>query len=144
LNKYEQRAVLAATGASWNTEKIEDALKLMYNDAHMDDKRRMAEHRPKSGGWAGRRSHIGSYRPHHDRAKGVNFEEEVGHDGDWEDEDPQDMDEATENAGEEQLDPLEEEWGNESDVSDWSEEPDAEQLMDTYYQGLKAKKHLRR
>ena len=41
LNRLEQRAVLSAAGAQWDLQKIEDGLKLMYGDAHVDDRRRM-------------------------------------------------------------------------------------------------------
>ena len=36
----EQRQVLAAAGAEWHMQKIEDALLLMHADAHVEDRRR--------------------------------------------------------------------------------------------------------
>ena len=40
LKKEEKRQVLAACGASWDANKILSALRLMYGDAHQDDKSR--------------------------------------------------------------------------------------------------------
>ena len=49
---------MAETGATWDLEKIEDALKLMYGDAHRDDKKRTGgDQRPKFskfGSWKNR------------------------------------------------------------------------------------------
>ena len=39
----ELRQVLAACGARWDVVAITDALKLMYGDAHLEDKRRTAD-----------------------------------------------------------------------------------------------------
>ena len=33
--------MLAAAGAEWEAQKIEDALLLMYGDAHMEDRQRL-------------------------------------------------------------------------------------------------------
>ncbi len=38
LMALEQRGVLAAVGMTWDLEKIDDALKLKYGDAHREDK----------------------------------------------------------------------------------------------------------
>ncbi len=38
---FEQRGVLAAAGATWDPEKIEDVLTLMYGDAHRNGKKCM-------------------------------------------------------------------------------------------------------
>ena len=43
LTRLEQRGVLSAAGAIWDARKIEDALRLMYNDAHLEDGRRRSE-----------------------------------------------------------------------------------------------------
>ena len=38
LTKLEQRQVLASAGAVWDLRTIEDSLKLVYGDAHLEDK----------------------------------------------------------------------------------------------------------
>jgi len=61
LTRLEQRGVLAAAGATWDTRKIEDAMKLMYAGAHMEDKRRARDHQGVSGSGSatsGRPSHF--------------------------------------------------------------------------------------
>ncbi len=37
----EQRGAIAAAGVSWNLEKIEDAVELMYGDVRRDDTHRI-------------------------------------------------------------------------------------------------------
>ena len=49
LNRIEQRGVLAACGAKYESNAIEAALKLMYGDAHMEDKRRTSDFRRYDG-----------------------------------------------------------------------------------------------
>ena len=43
LTRIEQRGVLAAAGAKWESKPTEDALKLLYGDAHLEDQRRLKE-----------------------------------------------------------------------------------------------------
>ena len=40
LSKLEQRSVLASAGAVWDPDRIIAALKLLYEDAHAEDRRR--------------------------------------------------------------------------------------------------------
>ena len=40
LTSVEQRLVLSAAGAKWDLPAIEGALRLMFSDAHHDDRRR--------------------------------------------------------------------------------------------------------
>lgn len=42
LDEKELRLVLSAAGACWDAEMIEDGLKLMFGDAHKDDRARQA------------------------------------------------------------------------------------------------------
>ena len=42
LTRVEQRQVLASAGAQWDYDKIANALRLMYADAHLDDRTRNA------------------------------------------------------------------------------------------------------
>eukprot|EP00972_Heterocapsa_arctica_P001215 176286-Heterocapsa_arctica.AAC.1 len=39
LTIVEQRLVLSAAGAKWDLDAIESALRLMFNDAHHDDRK---------------------------------------------------------------------------------------------------------
>ena len=61
LSVIERRGVLSAAGAEWNTPKIEEALRMMYSDAHKDDRRRVGEMRgsKKSTGKGGSRGFKG-------------------------------------------------------------------------------------
>jgi hypothetical protein len=43
LTPVERRGVLASAGAVWDVVRIENALKLLYVDAHKDDRRRVGE-----------------------------------------------------------------------------------------------------
>ena len=51
LTVIERRGVLSAAGAMWDAVRIEEALRMMYSDAHKDDRRRVGEMR--SAGKAG-------------------------------------------------------------------------------------------
>ena len=47
LTPTEQRQVLAAAGAVWDSVKIEEALKLMFHDVHYEDTKRL-NHAPRN------------------------------------------------------------------------------------------------
>ena len=47
LDEKEQRMVLSAAGAVWDAQAIEDGLKLMFGDAHKEDRSRQASQRTK-------------------------------------------------------------------------------------------------
>jgi hypothetical protein len=141
LTRLEQRSVLAAAGACWDEQKIEDALKLMYGDAHQDDRRRAHE--------TGR----GEASPSKPSWKKFQVKKSWGPPRGTHYEDGPDGDEATGGADaleEEQDDPEDEdEEDAEQDEEEDDEESedldaDAEELMQAYYQGMKAKKQLRR
>eukprot|EP00972_Heterocapsa_arctica_P095734 14119472-Heterocapsa_arctica.AAC.1 len=40
LTMVEERLVLSAAGAKWELDAIESAMRLMFNDAHHDDRKR--------------------------------------------------------------------------------------------------------
>ena len=150
LNKSEQRQVLGAAQAQWDPKKIEDALRLMFRDAHGDDRRRMKEtrgttwrpnfnssaqksgHRKKGGGRGYR------HGAHYEEAI-TEPEEEEESPGDqeeqeeaWEDENQEDY---LEIPGEEDVPDLE---------SDDLSEADPEELMEAYFQGVRAHRRLKR
>ncbi len=68
LVALEQRGALAEGGASWNLEKMEDALKLMYGYTHRDDKQRVGGNRSRSSpslevGRIGRKTRLSRLSP---------------------------------------------------------------------------------
>jgi len=135
LTRLEQRGVLAAAGASWDATKIEDALKLMYGDAHQDDRRRTSEahkgdrhHHHK--GWRPSKKPWGS-------PKGAHFEEEWSPGGsmaaggtDHPDEEPEEMPEeewdGDDDAELDEEDDEEDDEENEDDTETEDEDEEAE------------------
>ena len=155
LTKLEQRQVLASAGAVWDSKMLEDALKLLYGDAHLDDRRRMNEMKlfrkgagkgnkggGRGGGGGGRRQEKGGHR------KTYHQDEEEDSEEDSEEESEEDGSEATGGAAYHQDEEgLGESSGDEEDdeeaaSSEEDDGADAEELLETYYQGVKAKKKL--
>jgi hypothetical protein len=64
LTNVEQRLVLSAAGAKWDLAAIEGALRLMFNDAHHDDRKRS----PKGAGKASPHARLPNY--HFNKGKG--------------------------------------------------------------------------
>jgi hypothetical protein len=62
LTMVEQRLVLSAAGAKWDLDAIESALRLMFNDAHHEDRKRS----PKGPG----KGHAPAHHGHHGPDKG--------------------------------------------------------------------------
>ena len=155
LDDKEQRLVLSAAGACWDAEMIEDGLKLMFGDAHKDDRTRQAAMRSKKFEAPSRthRSHrkdgkVSHNKFHRKTTAGVYaVDEEAEDDGDR-----SDADAESRNAGTYATEATveEEELGDpDSDENEVSSDDsgdagdDVEEALETYYQGLKAKKKLR-
>ena len=132
LTGMEQRQVLAACGARWDVVAIADALKLMYGDAHFEDKRRSTDmhHR-----WVPATSK--------GKGKGKDTDKDAKDSGTYHTDDA-DKDDSEEDAnGTGGADDSEEEDDYEDESDDEGDEDgpdDPERLMETYFQGLKAKK----
>ena len=137
LTRMEQRQVLAACGARWDVVAITDALKLMYGDAHLEDKRRSTamHHRwvPAASKGKGKgkdkdkdkdAKNSGTY--HADEADDDSEEDANGTEGAEDSDEEDDEDESDDEEGDEDGGP-----------------DDPEELMETYFQGLKAKKKLK-
>ena len=131
LNTTEQRQVLGACGAVWDSVKIGNSLQLMFLDAHKVDKRRLASSgihtgyrkpfRPTPRGGTGQKQ---PWRPTQKAAEVF----EANADSAMESGEPDGSEEKDE----------EEEASSEDDRDD----DNCEQMFETYYQGLKAKKKL--
>eukprot|EP00971_Amphidinium_carterae_P339682 6477628-Amphidinium_carterae.1 len=144
LSQSEQRSTLAAAGCKWNSAEIEQALLLMFPDAHVQDRSRlgtMRGQRPNHGGrppWKTGKGKGGKGS----KSKGTYVAEAA--EGDAEVQVPDEMDDSVpSNAGdanifeEEDLLLLDDD-EEEEDESTYEEE----ELLEVYYQGQKAKHKL--
>ena len=136
LTRMEQRQVLAACGARWDVVAITDALKLMYGDARLKDKRRSRDthHR-----WVPAASK--------GKGKGKDKDKDAKNSGTYHT-DEADEDDSEEDAnGTGGTDDSEEEDDDEDESDEEGDEDggpdDPEELMETYFQGPKAKKKLK-
>ena len=129
LTITEQRLVLSAAGAKWELDPIESALRLMYHDVHLDNRKR---HSAKPY-FKGKSNGKGKPAP----AKGTFATESTEEDEGDEEEDWGEDDETPESN--DMLYNIDEE-GDEDDED--YEDDEMDELLAVYYQGIQAKKKL--
>ena len=148
LSADEQRQVLASCNHMYDLEKIKDALRLTYGDAHKDDRKRPFATRNNFPNSQMKKSHGGKpgwrpRRPHGTHATDI-IEEEYEHDqdeADEEDGDDHEEDGDEEDQDEEEDDEHDPEQNDEEDDDD--EDDDLQELFGAFVQFMRAGKKMR-
>ena len=136
LAPQEQRGVLSAAGAEWDANKIEDALKLMYQDVTLDDSRRLQQI-PKNFNRFKVRPSEGRRKGKHKLTSKMNYEDAEDQDDESDEEDEDSDEDDPEEAGANAVDE-----DDDDDEEEDSDDGEVEELMDAYFTGVQARKKL--
>ena len=138
LTPQEQGQVRSAAGAEWDPTKIEEALKLMYQDVTLDDAWRL-HHIPKKFNRFKTRPSKGRGEGKDKTPSKISYEDAEDPDDESDQEDADSDEDDPEEAGANAVDEDEDE-----DEDEDTEDGEVEELVDAYFTGQQARNKLKK